>query len=135
MATGTQSVGDIAGGTAAVAVTGISLDQTNATIKAGETLSLMATIKPENAANKGVSWTSSDESVAVVDANGNVTGKKEGTATITAKTADGGKTASCKITVKGTAASVILNRSEISLQPDRFCHRRQRDDHLPLGKR
>ena len=117
VATGTQSVGDIAGGTAAVAVTGISLDQTNATIKAGETLSLMATIKPENATNKGVSWTSSDESVAVVDANGNVTGKKEGTATITAKTADGGKTASCKITVKGTAASVILNRSEISLQP------------------
>lgn len=115
VATGTQSVGDMSGGSA-VAVTDIALDQTKATIKAGETLSLTASIRPENATNKEALWSSSDESVATVDANGTVTGKKEGTATITAKTVSGGKTATCKITVKGSAVTVSLNRSEIALQ-------------------
>ncbi|MDD3193313.1 MAG: Ig-like domain-containing protein [Oscillospiraceae bacterium] len=114
-ATGTQAVGDMSGGSA-VAVTGVSLDQTAATIKVGETLTLAATVKPENATNKEITWTSSNEAVAVVSANGTVTGKKEGTATITATTASGGKTATCKITVKGTTASVTLNRTEIRLQ-------------------
>ena len=121
VATGTQSVGDISGGSA-VAVTDIALDQTKATIKAGETLSLTASIKPENATNKEVVWSSSDESVATVDANGTVTGKKEGTATITAKTVSGGKTATCKITVKGSAVTVSLNRSEIALQKQEGYH-------------
>lgn len=116
VATGTQSVGDMEGGGSAVAVTGISLDQTAATIKTGETLTLIASIQPENATNKEIVWSSSDESIATVDANGTVTGRKEGAATITAKTASGGKTATCKITVKGSAATVSLNRSEIALQ-------------------
>lgn len=115
VATGTQSVGDMAGGSS-VAVSDISLDPSKATIQAGETLTLAATIKPENATNKQISWTSSDESVATVDANGVVTGKKEGSVNITAKTADGEKTATCKVTVKGTAASVSLDKTEMSMK-------------------
>jgi hypothetical protein len=60
---------------------------------------LIATVLPENAANKNVSWSSSDESVATVDAYGNVDGIASGSATITATTEDGGFTATCEVTV------------------------------------
>ena len=69
----------------------------------GETIELTATVYPANASNQSVTWASSDEAVATVDANGNVTGVAEGSATITATTVDGGKTDTCAITV--TAAS------------------------------
>ena len=52
---------------------------------------------PENATDKTVNWSSSDPSVASVDAGGKVTAVKEGSATITAKS--GGKTATCAVTV------------------------------------
>ena len=64
----------------------------------GKTLTLTATVTPDNATDKTVAWTSSNDAVATVDANGVVTAKAEGTATITA-TADG-KTATCTVTVK-----------------------------------
>lgn len=60
----------------------------------------METIYPEDATNKEVTWTSSNESVATVDNIGNVRAVKSGTATIRVKTEDGGKTASCVVTVK-----------------------------------
>ena len=79
-----------------IAVEGISLDKTEATLKVGETLTLTATIKPDNATNKKVIWSSSNEEIATVE-EGVVTAIKEGEATITAKTEDGGKTATCTI--------------------------------------
>lgn len=82
-----------------VSVTGVSLDKTSAELDVGGTLTLKATIEPANATNQNVSWSSSDENVATV-ANGTVTAKTAGTAVITVKTADGGKEASCTITVK-----------------------------------
>ena len=77
----------------------MTLSQTSAKLLFGETLTLTATVAPANATNKRVTWSSSNEDVATVDENGVVTAKTEGTATITATTADGKKTATCKVTV------------------------------------
>ncbi|MBQ8013271.1 MAG: Ig-like domain-containing protein [Treponema sp.] len=84
---------------AIVAVTGVSLDQTSATIKKAGTVTLTATVAPENASNKKVTWTSSKEDVATVE-NGVVTGVGSGTATITVTTEDGEKTAEFEVTVE-----------------------------------
>ena len=83
-----------------VAVTGVTLNKTEATIKVGVSLQLTATIAPTNATNKNVTWSSSDSSVATVNAVGKVTAVKAGSATITVKTNDGEKTATCQITVE-----------------------------------
>ena len=80
-----------------VALTGVTLSQTSAALAVGETLTLTATVIPDYAADK-VTWSSSDEAVATV-ADGVVTAKGIGKATITVTTAVGAKTASCKVTV------------------------------------
>ncbi len=85
-----------------VAVTSVTLDKTEASVKAGETVTLTATVAPENATNKTVTWASTDTTIATVD-GGVVTGVKAGTATITA-TADG-KSASAEITVTAADSS------------------------------
>ncbi|WP_242874833.1 Ig-like domain-containing protein [Clostridium pasteurianum] len=79
-------------------VDSISLKPTDA-LKVGDTDTLAATISPENASEKSVTWTSSNASVATVDSTGKVTAVSAGTANITATTVDGGKTASCNVTV------------------------------------
>lgn len=66
--------------------TGISLSQKSLSLKAGETGSVGVTLDPADATLDGVTWSSSDPSVASVDVNGRITGVKEGTATITATT-------------------------------------------------
>ena len=78
-------------------VTGVQLNKTETSILVGGNETLVATILPENATNQKVTWASSDEAVATVDANGKVTGVKAGEATITVTTEDGGKTATCKV--------------------------------------
>lgn len=93
----------------ATPVTSITLDRTTATLKAGETVKLTATVGPEDATDRTVIWETSDESVATVS-NGVVTAQKVGTATVTAKA--GEKTASCLITVETTPVFLItLDRS------------------------
>ena len=81
-----------------VSVTGVSLNKTSTTIETGKSETLTATVTPSNATNKSVTWSSSNTNVATVS-NGVVTAKSVGTATITVKTADGSKTATCTITV------------------------------------
>jgi len=81
-----------------VAVTGISLDITTAKVGSTYTRQLNATILPDTATNKSVSWTSSKSSVATVTSAGLVTGVAAGSATITVTSSDGGYTASCTIT-------------------------------------
>ena len=83
----------------AISVTGVTLNKSNTTIVSGNTESLTATVSPSNAANKNVTWSSSNTNVATVNSSGVVTAKSEGTANITVKTNDGGKTAICKVTV------------------------------------
>lgn len=80
-------------------VRGVSLDRSALTLIEGGTAQLTATIEPIDATNKKVTWSSSAPGVATVDASGNVTAVAEGTATITATTDDGGKTATCTVTV------------------------------------
>ena len=98
--------------------TSIALNQTTATLKATETLTLVATVLPENATDKSVTWKSSNEAVATVDANGLVTAIGVGETTITATTTDGSNlTASCKVTVVPTLAeSITLDKTEIRLE-------------------
>lgn len=91
-------------------VTSISLNKTAATLGAGNTLQLTATATPSYAANKMVTWTSSNTNVATVDITGKVTAKAAGTAIITATAADGsGVSASCTITVEKTVYSIQYN--------------------------
>ena len=82
-----------------VSVTGVSLNVPTLTLTEGESQTLSATVAPADATDKSVSWSSSAPEVATVDQNGKVTAVKKGTATITVKTTDGGKTASCEVTV------------------------------------
>lgn len=70
----------------AVVPTGITLDKTTASIAVGSTEQLTATVTPEAAENKTVTWTSSNQDIATVDSTGKVTAVAAGTATITAKT-------------------------------------------------
>jgi len=98
----------------ATPVTSITLDKTTASLKAGETVTLTATVKPDDATDKTVTWTTSDASIVTVD-NGVVTAKKVGTATITAKAGD--KSATCAVTVVATpVTSVTLNKTTASLK-------------------
>ena len=83
----------------AIAVTGVTLNKATASIKVGATETLIATVDPNNATNKDVTWSSDKTGIATVNANGVVTGVAEGTAKITVTTKDGGKTASCDVTV------------------------------------
>ena len=85
-----------------VPVSQITLNKTETSISVGNSETLTATVAPENAANKALTWASSDEDVATVAPDGTVTAVKVGTATITATAADGsGKSAVCKVTVTG----------------------------------
>ncbi len=98
-----------------VSVTGISLDKATLTLKEGESVTLVPTITPGNATNKAVNWFSGSETVATVDDNGNVTGVKAGSATITAITEDGGKKAMCLITVEANMVpSVTIGAEHIT---------------------
>lgn len=92
-----------------VAVTSVELNKTSTSITVGGTETLTATVKPDNATDKSVTWTSSDSTVATVE-KGVVTAVKAGEATITAKAGD--KTATCAVTV--TAAAKIIDLSTVT---------------------
>lgn len=84
-------------------VTSVAVAPTNANVAIGATRQLTASVSPTTASNQSVTWTSSDATIATVDSKGLVTGVKAGNATITATTADGGKTATSTITVTAAA--------------------------------
>lgn len=84
---------------ALIKVTGVELNQSDATMNVGDTLQLVATVKPENATNDKVTWSTSDEAVATVDENGTIVAKKPGTAMIKVTTVEGNFTATCIVTV------------------------------------
>ena len=90
--------------TVAVPVTGVSLDKATMSLTAGSTGTLTATITPENATNKNLTWTSDNEAVVAVS-DGVVSAVAAGTANITVTTADGGKTATCVVTVTRRSSS------------------------------
>ncbi len=90
----------------AVNVTEVTLDKTELTLTEGETETLTATVKPDNADNRKVTWSSDKTEVATVDGASKVTAVKAGEAVVTVMTEDGGKTASCKVTVKAKVVPV-----------------------------
>ena len=90
-----------------VSVSSVSVDPTSWEMEVGETKSLTATVLPANATNKAVTWSSSADGVASVNASGVVTAVSAGTATITATTEDGGKTATCAVTVNAPVPATL----------------------------
>ena len=97
----------------ATPVTSVTLNKTSASLKAGETVTLRATVKPDDATDKTVTWGSSDESVAKVE-NGIVTAIGKGLSTITAKAGD--TPAKCMVKVSVPVENVTLNKTELVLQ-------------------
>ena len=85
-------------------VTGISLNKSSLTMDALGTFQMTASVYPDSANDKRITWSSSDPAIASVDENGLVTALKKGTATITAAAMDGsGVKSTCKVTVSNTA--------------------------------
>ena len=80
-----------------IEVTSVTLDKTTLSLQTGESTTLTATVNPSNATDKTVTWSSSDATIAYIDANGKVTAKRAGSAMITATA--GEKTATCAVTV------------------------------------
>ena len=89
-----------------VSVTGVTLNKASMNLVEGKSEVLSATVSPDNATNKAISWKSSDAAVASVDATGKVTAVKAGSATITVTTTDGSKTATCAVTVTAKEVKV-----------------------------
>lgn len=103
-------------GTPSYPVTDVTLSQDKADLtKVGETLQLTATVKPSYADNKTITWKSSDEKVATVDKDGKVTAVANGTATITATSADGKHSATAAITVKIAPEKLTLTAENKTL--------------------
>jgi uncharacterized protein YjdB len=99
-----------------IAVTGVSLNEATLSLDVGETETLIATVEPPDADNQAVLWTSSDPAIATVNDTGVVTAIAAGLARIVATTADGGKTASCEVTVNPIAVTeVSLDKITLSL--------------------
>lgn len=96
-------------------VTGITLDKSVLSLLAGATEQLTATVQPESAINKTISWRSSDNAVATVE-NGVVQAVGEGTAIIIASTVDGEHMAFCSVTVRVPVSSVKLDQSTLGLK-------------------
>ena len=96
----------------------LTLNQSDAHLKSGETLSLAATVGPDEATNKKVDWKSDDETVASVSADGVVTAHKVGQTSIHAIANDGGGTkATCTITVDPTmVSSITLSQENLAIR-------------------
>ena len=97
-------------------VTSISLNETSLSLIEGEEQTLSVSISPNNANDKTINWTSSDNSIATVDENGKVKAVSKGTATIKATANDGSDTyATCSVTVKRLVSSINLDKTTITL--------------------
>ena len=119
VAVGTAEITAMVDGKAAssrISVTGIpvesvTLEPTELRLNEGETHTLTATVLPEDATDKGIKWSSADTDIATVDGTGLVTAVSAGETTITVTTDDGGKTATCMVTVSKGHDSVDLGLS------------------------
>jgi uncharacterized protein YjdB len=93
------------------AATGVTLDRRDMSLALGESEPIVATVLPEDAANKAVTWATNNPGIATVSAAGVVTATGRGTATITATTVDGGHTASCDVTLVNVYAPGTADES------------------------
>ena len=103
--------------TVSIAPTGVTLNKSNVILTArGQTETLTATVSPNNAADKSVTWKSSNTDVATVDNSGKVTAVGNGIATITVTTASGSKTANCDVTVRIAVTDLSLDKVSVTLE-------------------
>ncbi len=104
-----------------IAVTSVSLGKNTLSIKKGESAILTATVKPSNATNQSVKWSTSNQNVTV--SNGEVTGKAVGTSVVTVTTDDGGYTAQCTVNVAENTVDPSESHTELeSLSVDGNCY-------------
>lgn len=99
-----------------IPVTGITLTNKSIVMYSGETTKIGYSLNPANSTNSAVTWSSSNNAIVTVDATGKVTAKGPGTATIIVRSADGGHTAYCTVTVRRVASGVKLDASDLSLK-------------------
>ena len=99
-----------------VPVNAIILSETSITIQPNETRTITASVLPDNASNKNVTWSSSNTSIATVDQTGKVTAKAVGSCTITCSATDGsGVKAECAVTVGRLVTDITLSQTSLSL--------------------
>ena len=104
-----------------IAVTSVSLGKNTLSIKKGESAILTATVKPSNATNQSVKWSTSNSNVTV--SNGKVTGKAVGTSVVTVTTDDGGYTAQCTVNVAENTVDPSESHTKLeSLSVDGNCY-------------
>ncbi|WP_052444453.1 carbohydrate-binding protein [Flammeovirga sp. OC4] len=118
----------------AVAVESVSITPSTMTLEIGAKGSLKGQVMPENATDKTITFTSSDENIATVDQSGRVTAVSKGTAVITATTTDGGHTAKSTITVNALSAPPIQGETfEIEAESFEETGGTFNDGHVPFG--
>lgn len=106
---GARAIAEVHVGVGYKIIEQITLSHVEAVLEVGETLSLIPSIYPEDAENKEVHWSSSDETVAIVSADGAVTAVGLGEATITVSTTDDSNlSATCVVTVVSTMVEDIV---------------------------
>lgn len=98
-----------------VPVENVIISEGNLTLTKGVVVSILAEVKPNNATQPSIIWSSSSSDIVSVDADGYVTTVSEGTATITATTCEGGFTATCTVTVKAPSSSVFPEAIDLGL--------------------
>ena len=103
-----------------ISVTGIALNKTSLSLTEGEEFTLEATITPNNATNKEITWASDNEAVVTVSAEGVVKAIKAGSANVTVTTVDQRKTASCAVTVDEKMGAVTGEATHISCRNAKF---------------
>lgn len=96
-----------------VKVTGVTISKTKLTLAKGKKAKLTAAVAPANATNKKVTWNSANKKVATVSQTGQIKAVGKGTTNITVTTADGKKTATCKVTVTIPSKKVKLNTKKV----------------------
>jgi len=114
-----ENIVEFGSGEETVPVTGVLLNTMEKHMGVNETYQLIATVKPGNATNKNVTWTSENPTIVTVDATGLVTAQSVGTGTITVTTVDGNKTDYTRFIVNSNIVSVTevkLNKSSLTLQ-------------------
>lgn len=104
-----------------VPVTGVSLDKSTLNIQKGESVTLVVTVRPSDATNQSVNWSTNNSNVTV--SNGMVTGKAVGTSVVTVTTDDGGHTAQCTVNVTENTIEPGESHTELeSLSVDGNCY-------------
>jgi uncharacterized protein YjdB len=101
-----------------IAVTGVTVAPGSVTVNVGTPVTLTASVTPENATNKTVTWSSANNAIATVSGTGVVTGVAPGSTTVTVRTQDGGFTATASVTVSSPPTGGVIRVTDASITPN-----------------